>query len=176
MTPAALQTKLLAAIVRGDRRQIDACLAAGATLHDSPDAGLTTPFTFAVKRGDVALIAYLLDRGADPNHQQLRGVTPPPLAIAVLCDLRAGTTARTALLLARGGHPDIKFTYNKKPQQTIIDMLDDVMPFAIAPEDVAIEQFKDMLQQAREMASEETRLRMVQMQKRQRNNSKSFKL
>lgn len=96
------ETPLKAAILdRGatfDPCIADLLFAAGA----DPNLGLTPPLHLAVARGDRELVAYLIDRGADPNHRDVDG--DPPLFWAGVYN-RTPDLATMRLLVSRGADP-----------------------------------------------------------------------
>jgi ankyrin repeat protein/L-ascorbate metabolism protein UlaG (beta-lactamase superfamily) len=89
---------------RGNLEALKQLVAGGAPLNCGPDQWGATPLAGAAQRGDVAVITYLLDNGANPNEESPDG--QPPLTLA------AGGGKRDAvrLLLDRGA--DAKYCHN----------------------------------------------------------------
>jgi len=104
---------LMEAIRAGDRRRVDATLAAGTGVLQRRGPGGATPLMYAALYGDAALVRTLLERGADPNVTDEAAATPlmwavPDLEkVRLLLDRGADVSARssdgrTPLMLAAG--------------------------------------------------------------------------
>jgi ankyrin repeat protein/L-ascorbate metabolism protein UlaG (beta-lactamase superfamily) len=89
---------------RGNLEALKQLVAGGAPLNCGPDQWGATPLGGACQRGEVAVVTYLLDNGANPNEASPSG--EPPLTLA------AGMGKRDVvrILLDRGA--DAKYCYN----------------------------------------------------------------
>ncbi len=104
---------LMDAIRAGDRRRVDAALAAGTGVLKRRGPGGATPLMYAVLYGDAALVGTLLERGADPNTADdaaataLMWAVPDLEKVRVLVERGADVSARssdgrTPLMIAAG--------------------------------------------------------------------------
>jgi len=84
---------------RGNLEALKQLKAGGADLNCGPDQWGATPLGGASQRGDVAVVTYLLDNGADPNEHTPDGEDPLILAAG------AGKRDAVRLLLDRGADP-----------------------------------------------------------------------
>lgn len=176
LTHKQIQENLVIAIIRRDWQMIDKCLARGGDIYALRADGKNTVFTFAIGLGHIDLLTGLLDRGAQLHYQTIPGESVPALAVAVMRDLAFLSTARVKILQDRGADPDISFRYNNLSQQTVGDMLRDILPHAIPPEDDLIAEMQGLLQVARDQRDYKKKLHQQQMEKLQAAAKKRYKL
>jgi ankyrin repeat protein len=75
-----------------------------------------TPLNLAASSGQVGVVEYLLEHGADPNAKSMRG-TPLQLAAESMNE------AKVAALLKYGGDPDLLDTYGRSVKQRISEYM-----------------------------------------------------
>lgn len=109
-----------------------------------------TVLTLALRMGYIDIVAAMLHAGA-PVDYQLTPAHRTALFYAIEADVAEMSCKRTALLLSYGANPDVTFTYDGKPQCTVDVLLDRKQDDAVPPEEVTINDLRDMLAVRRAM-------------------------
>jgi ankyrin repeat protein len=106
-TPDAEATRLMEALRAGDRRTFDTMAAANPAVANLKGPGGSTPLMFATLYGDAAMVAALLNTGADPNTKNDAGATALMWAVTDLEKVR--------LLLDHGAQVDARSADGRTP-------------------------------------------------------------
>lgn len=135
--------RMIAGVLANDCMAVVDALADGAdpvrqTVRD------VTVFTLALRMGYIDIVAAMLHAGAPVDHQ-LTPAHRTALFYAVEADVADLSCKRTALLLNYGADPDVTFTYEGKPHCTVDALLDHKEVDAVPPEEVTINDLREML-------------------------------
>merc|ERR1712146_271704 len=65
-----------------------------ADIHTPYSSHMVTPIWIAAQEGHVAMVSYLVQRGADVNNTSLRGATPLHISLLLVSNRYSGSSSR----------------------------------------------------------------------------------